>query len=38
MQERALGGLKPATRRLLLQVSDEAEAGVPARPTVPATA
>ena len=38
LQERALGGLKPATRRLLLQVSDEAEAGVPARPTVPATA
>jgi hypothetical protein len=33
MQERALGALKPATRRLLLQFSDEAEAGVPARPS-----
>jgi hypothetical protein len=33
MQERALGVLKPATRRLLLQFSDEAEAAVQARPS-----
>jgi len=33
LQERALGALKPATRRLLLQFSDEAEAAVPARPS-----
>jgi hypothetical protein len=33
MQERALGALKPATRRLLLQFSDDAEAAVPARPS-----
>lgn len=31
LQERALGGLKPATRRLLLQLSGDGAAGPPAR-------
>ncbi|MFI5399139.1 MAG: DUF2924 domain-containing protein [Candidatus Binatia bacterium] len=33
LQERALGGLRPATRRFLLQLCDAAEAGCPARPS-----
>jgi hypothetical protein len=35
MQERALGGLSPATRRVLLEFADDAVAARPARPSGP---